>query len=182
MMKTKEEQIAEIEKSFAFGMSAIQERRNYRMKNYYDCVDDYSFGGLCDKADDELENRLRTTREIKIEEVMNDGKVIRQSSFYRLVSDKSKCDGAKCGRYGEYFVIDDKIVGVPKKLSTLSKKGYKLFHIKRKYECTLKEVNKHGVVWRRMNLISEEVTEVKNIPNFIGELSFIDYQFETYFN
>ena len=181
-MATKEEQVERINNLFSAKIEEIQKRRNYRMENYYNCVDDYSFGGLCDKADNELENRLRLERDIMIEQVMNGGKVIRESSFYRLISDTDKCDGAQCGRYGEFFTIDGKFIGVPKKMSTLTKKGYKLFHIARTYECTLKEVNEYGAQWQSMKIANEIITEVQYAPEFIGRLSYIDYQYETYFN
>lgn len=184
-MKTKEERIKEIQEAYAKSFAEIDKRREYRMKNYYDCVDDYSFGGLCDKADNELEDRLRTERDIMIEQVRNDGKVIRTSFFHRLVSNSGEvCDGAKYGQYGAYFAIDGKFVGVPKKLCTLTEKGYKLYKVERTYECTLKEVCKYGVRWKTMKLVNETITEENEIPDSdsVGELHYIDYQFNEYFN
>ncbi len=182
-MKTKEERINEINESFERSMNEIRKRREYRMKNYYDCVDDYSFGGLCDKADDELQNKLCIERDIMIEQVKNDGKVLRNSSFYRLVSNTGDtCDGARFGRYGWYFIIDEKFIGVPKKLSTLAKKGYKLCKVSRTYECTLKEVGSYGTRWRTMKLVNETIEEENAIPECVGELPYIDYQYDMYFN
>ena len=182
-MKTKEEQIKAVNESFEKCLKEIQERREYRMKNYYDCVDDYSYGGLCDKADDEMENVLRIRRDIIIEQIENDGKVVRTSSFYRLVSNSGDvCDGAESGRYGEYFSIDGKFVGVPKKLSTLTKKGYKLFKVTRNYSCEFKNVGRYGVQWKTMTLVNEVIEETASIPEYIGKLPYIDYQYDVYFN
>lgn len=181
-MKTKEEQIKAVNESFEKCLKEIQERLEYRMKNYYDCVDDYSYGGICDKADDELEDKLRIKRDIIIEQIENDGKVVRKSSFYRLVSKTDMCDGARSGRYGEYFTIDGKFVGVPKKLDTLIKKGYKLYKVSRTYECTLKEVSEHGVKWRTMELVDEVIKEEKTMPQYVGVFPYIDYQYDAYFN
>lgn len=182
-MKTKEERIKEIKEAYQKKFADIDERRQYRMKNYYDGVDDYSFGGLCDKADNELEDKLRTERDILIEQVENDDKVIRTSFFHRLVSNTGEvCDGARYGQYGAYFTIDGRFVGVPKKLCTLTKKGYKLYKVKRTYECTLKEVCKYGARWRRMKLVNETMTEENEIPDSVGELHYIDYQYNEYFN
>lgn len=180
---TKEEKIKAIKMAFEKSLCEINKRREYRMKNYYDCIDDYSWGGLCDKADDELEDNLRIKRDIMIEQVENDGKIVRNSSFYRLVSNSGDvCDGARGGRYGEYFSIDDKFVGVPKKLCTLTKKGYRLYRVSRMYECTLKDVVHYGVRWRSMKLVNETIVEENAVPEYIGELPYIDYQFDTYFN
>lgn len=182
-MKTKEEKINEIKESFERNMEEIRKRREYRMKNYYDCVDDYSFGGICDKADDELANKLYIKRDVMIEQVENDGKVIRNSSFFRLASnDGAFCDGARWGQYGAYFEISGKFVGVPKKLNTLTKKGYKLYKVSRTYECTFKDVGSHGIRWSTMKLVNEIVNEENNMPEYIGELPYIDYQFNVYFN
>lgn len=181
-MKTKEEQINEINESFERSLNEIRKRREYRMKNYYDCVDDYSFGGLCDKADDELQNKLEVERDIMIEQVKNDGKVLRHSTFHRLVSnDGLFCDGIRYGKYGAYFTIGDKYIGVPKKLSTLTKKGYKLCKVSRTYECTLKEVSSNGTRWRTMKLVNEIIEEENAIPECIRELPYIDYQYNMYF-
>lgn len=181
-METIEQRIQSINEWFNNAVKEINERREYRMKNYYDCVDDYSYGGLCDKADDELEDKLRTQRDILIEQAKNDGKVIRQSSFYRLVSATGSCEGASYGEYGEYFAIDGKFVGVPKRLSTLTKKGYKLVHVERTYECVFREMGKYGVLWKSMVLLDEKISQCDAVPDYIGNKPSIDFQYDLYFN
>lgn len=179
-MNEKELKIQEINHTFEQRQKEINERREYRMKNYYDCIDDYSWGGICDQADNELEDKYRMERDILIEQVNGNGKVKRTSSFYRLVSNSDFCDGASEGQYGQYFKIDGCFIGVPKKLATLKKKGFSLIFIERTYECSFKTINKYGVVWKDIVLLNEKKTEVQDntMPEWIGRKPYIDYQFD----
>jgi hypothetical protein len=178
--------INEINANYERVLAAINERREYRMKNYYDCIDDYSWGGMCDKADDLLQERCRAERDILIEQAQNDGCYYRTSMFYRLKDDNGNvADGATYGQYGEYFRINGKFVGVPKKVSTLTRKGYTLELVTRKYKCTFKSISKHGnIINKSMECVDENIVEVTqdNMPECIGELNYIDYQYNEYFN
>ena len=178
-------QIRGINESFDSKMKSINERREYRMENYYNCVDDYSFGGLYDKADNELEDKYRIERDILIEQVENGGYYERTSSFYRLRdSEGNTADGASDGQYGSYFYINEKFVGVPKKVATLEKKGYTLELVTRKYKCIFKGFSKHGHIMNKdMELVEEIVAQVtqETMPEYIGRMSYIDYQYQTYF-
>lgn len=177
-------EIQSILDSFENGMKAIRERREYRMKNYYDCVDDYSFGGICDQADNQLQNELEITRNIRIQEVLNGGFYIRKSEFYRLSDENgNSTTGTHSGRYGDFFVINDKCVSVPKKVATLEKKGYTLEKIERTYKCTYKGFsNKGNVMCQTMEIASETITKVTEMPDYIGNLSYIDWQYDAYFS
>ncbi len=178
-------QIRSINESFESKVRSIDERRQYRMENYYNCVDDYSFGGICDKADNELEDRCRVERGILIEQVQNGGYYVRTSSFYRLRDNEGHtADGASNGQYGSYFDINGKRVGVPKKVATLEKKGYTLELVTRKYKCVFKGFSSHGnVLNKEMKCIEESVTHVtqETMPEYIGRMSYIDYQYSAYF-
>jgi hypothetical protein len=178
--------INEINADYEKVVASIEKRREYRMKNYLDCIDDYSWGGLCDQADNLLEDRYRTARDIRIEQVQNDGYYYRTSTFYRLRDDNGNvADGATYGQYGEYFRINGKFVGVPKKVSTLTKKGYALEKVTRTYKCTFKDISKHGnILNKSMECVEETITEVTqdNMPECIGELNYIDFQYNEYFN
>lgn len=180
--KEKEAQIAQIEEAYENALAEIAERRRYRMENYYNCVDDYSFGGLCDKADEELKIKLRTIRDIRIEQVQSGGHVVCRSKFYRLVSESGDtCDGIRCGHYGRFFAIDRKCVSLPKRIATLNKKGYRLFCVNRVYECTFSALCKNGAQWRTMTLVDERVEETNEIPHDVREKPYIDYQYDVYF-
>jgi len=183
-METKEKQIQAIKDAFERAMAEINERREYRMRNYYDCIDDYSFGGICDKADNELEDMLRMQRDIKIEQVENDGFYFRTSMFYRLCdNDGNAALGTKHGQWGEFFVINDKCVSVPKRLATLTKKGYKLEQVIRTYKCELKSIRNGHAINKSMTVIEEKVIDITqdSMPDYIGGLPYIDWQYESYF-
>lgn len=183
-MGTKEKQIQAIKDAFEKAMAEINERREYRMRNYYDCIDDYSFGGICDKADNELEDMLRVQRDIKIEQVENNGSYFRTSMFYRLRDNEGNVAlGAKSGKWGEFFVINDKCVSVPKRLATLTRKGYRLEQVIRTYMCAFKNIMNGHIVNKSMALIEEKVVDVTqdSMPDYIGGLPYIDWQYESYF-
>lgn len=179
----KEERIAAINARYDEAVAEINKRREYRMNNYYNCVDDYSWGGICDKADNELQDRLRTERDIEIEQVKNDGYYLRHSEFYRLVDDNgNEALGTSYGRYGHYFAIGGKFVSVPKRVATLEKKGYRLERVTRQYRCVFKKFsNKGNVVNKEMSIVSETIEKVETMPEHIGSLSFLDWHYENDF-
>lgn len=127
LTEEQERRIREIESRYKMQLAAINERRDYRMRNYYDCADDYSYGGLCDKVDDDMERRIETERDIRIEQI-KEGVIRRDVSHWEL------CDlGGNIvsghpftGRFGNCFLVDGKYVSIPKKMSTLERKGYKM--------------------------------------------------------
>lgn len=179
---TKQEQIQVIKEQFDKAVEAINERREYRMKNYYDCIDDYSWGGPCDKADDIEEDRLRLKRDILIEQVNGDGAYIRTSSFYRIKDEEGNTATARYGKYGAYFPINDKFVGVPKNIKTLERKGYILEMVQRTYKCVFGHISKNGhLINKSMEMVSEKVVKVETMPDYISEKPFIDYQYDNNF-
>lgn len=172
--------INEINAVFENAVKAINERREYRMENYYNCVDDYSWGGLCDKADNELEDRLRIARDKQIEEVINGGYHVETVTMYRLKDGNGNSTiGAKYGQWGEFFTINGKFVGVPKRVATLEKKGYILEKITRTFHCVFKGWSDKGYeLYKSIDLVDECVERVTTMPNYIGRQPWIDYLFE----
>jgi hypothetical protein len=108
-----------------------QENWNYRMENYFNCVDDYSWGGLCDKAANEAamkRDALKHNLKVQLEKgVFNE--IIKLSILCDLdgniVSDK-----IVNGKFGQCWIIKNEtsvsFIGVAKKQSTYNKKGYKV--------------------------------------------------------
>ena len=186
LTKEQEARIAEINANFDAKVAEINKRRQYRMQNYYDCVDDYSYGGLCDKADNELEDRYRVERDILIEEVKNGGKREISSSFYRLKNQKGevRCSGGSSGVYGQYFTADGKIIGLPKRITTLEKKGYILEKVSRVYRGKFKMITNRGnIVYKELELVSEDVERVTQdtMPTIVPQQPYVDWQYESYF-
>lgn len=187
MNKDKEELIKKVQDVFDKRVAEINARREYRMRNYYECVDDYSFGGICDKADNELEDIYRIERDILIEQINNDGHYYHKSSFYRLrnTNNGNVANGAFCGQYGLFFAIDGKYISLPKKVATLAKKGYILECIERTYKCVFKKISDKGnVINAQMECVDEKCTIVtqETMPEYVGRLPYYDWQYEEFFN
>lgn len=178
------ERINTIKANFEKSVASINERRAYRMQNYYDCVDDYSWGGLCDKADDEQENRLCIMRDILIEEAINGGYHVETLTYYQLKDNEGNlCVGARNGQWGQYFVINEKYVGVPKRVATLEKKGYILEKVTRTFHCVFKRFsNKENyILYKSIDLVDEKVERVTQdtMPTYIGEEPWVNYLYES---
>lgn len=137
-MNAKKEQISEIQARYQKSFDEIDKRREYRMENYYNCVDDYSFGGICDKADNEYENKLRYCMALEIESVENDGYIYRTFKHSVLTDADGVVIGDRIlsGRYGDFFLANGKYVGLAKKQSTFEKKGYKMMLMTTEYKIT----------------------------------------------
>ena len=127
LTEEQESRIREIESWHEKELAKINERREYRMKNYYDCVDDYSYGGACDRADDAAERTIDLSRDLRIEEI-KEGVIRREISHLELVDldGNTVSDCPFTGRFGHSFPVDGGYVGIPKKMSTLEKKGYRM--------------------------------------------------------
>lgn len=108
-----------------------QMRKNaeYRMQNYFNCVDDYSWGGICDQAADAAySKRMLLHENLKYQ--------LENGAFIDTVETSVLCDmngnivSEKIvnGRFGECWIIENgnypTFIGVAKKQSTYNKKGY----------------------------------------------------------
>ncbi len=98
------------------------------MENYYNCIDDYSWGGLCSQA-----NRLRRYQaedklQDEIEMIVRGGYILRTRQvniLRKLGTGELVATKTYQGRYGRFFRTDDgDFVSCSKKVSTYEKKGY----------------------------------------------------------
>ena len=108
-------------------MKGLIEDEDRRMQNYYDCIDDYSWGGLCTQANYLARDRARVALEEKIEEIVRGGFIIRTRKVNVLLDKDTGeivAEGTHEGRYGRYFTLDDgTYVGCAKQIATFEKKG-----------------------------------------------------------
>jgi len=58
-----------IEDAYAQAKKNYDETIAYQMKNYYDCVDDYSWGGPCTRAAEQSLERSGYARDLKLQEL-----------------------------------------------------------------------------------------------------------------
>jgi hypothetical protein len=107
------------------------ENSEYRMQNYFNCVDDYSWGGICDKAQDSAENGLSMVLNLLKEQEENGGFLIRKSTELELrdLDGNFVSNNIINGKYGPCFMFGTEkegfnFCGLAKKQSTFEKKGY----------------------------------------------------------
>jgi hypothetical protein len=126
-----EEQFNSFQKWFEEENEQMRKNADYRMQNYFDCVDDYSWGGLCDKAAGEAySKRLRLHNQLIGQ--LREGAFIEDFSISVLTDMEGNIVSDKIvnGRYGQCWIIQNNgsvsFVGLAKKQQTYNKKGYKV--------------------------------------------------------
>lgn len=111
-----------------------------RMENYYNCLDDYSWGGICDRA--AAEARADRDAYRAVAKIILAGEVpssvFTHYCLYDLAGDLVS-DRVVDTKFGRAFIIrlpegGVKFVSVAKKLSTYAKKGYKLMKVDMYYD------------------------------------------------
>lgn len=134
-MPTTEQLLSMIE-SCNSSIKTSQEAEEYRMNNYYNCVDDYSWGGPCSKAADENINKCRSRIRI-YEEQMKSGSITDSETMEVLCDMDGNIVSDKVidGKYGMSWVLKSGgYVSVSKKEATYNKKGYKTMAVIYTYE------------------------------------------------
>lgn len=109
----------------------MRKNSDYRMENYFNCVDDYSWGGMCDQAASQAYSK-RSKIYTNLVAQMRDGAFIEDIELSVLVDLNGNIVSDKIvnGKFGECWIIKNvdtvSFVGVAKKQSTYNKKGYKV--------------------------------------------------------
>lgn len=113
----------------------IEHNKNsdYRMQNYYNCVDDYSWGGICDQSQDQQMMRLEGMLYNILEQEENGGFCKEIAYSYELQDMDGNVLSTKLinGKFGLCFIIQHSehnmsFVGATKNQSTFAKKGFKV--------------------------------------------------------
>lgn len=116
------------QQEYESAMKRLIEDEDSRMQNYYDCIDDYSWGGLCTKANYIARDRERIKLEDRIEEIVRGGYLVRERKENALKSIETGeivARGTHQGKFGRFFATDDgKFVSCTKLVKTYEKKGY----------------------------------------------------------
>jgi len=127
-MKKLNLKIKEAIKSQEATIKRARESIEYRLENYYNCIDDYSSGGICDKAANETITQTENQIEL-YKEFLSKGEIIREFEREILTDLEDNDLNAKIvnGKYGRCWVYGGGIfVGLAKKESTYRNKGYKV--------------------------------------------------------
>jgi hypothetical protein len=118
--------------SYHSQLKDLQKQEEYRAENYFNCVDDYSWGGPCSKANADSQSKCQSAIQYILEMTINGGfleDTFNQSILMTLdgqiVSEK-----IIWGKFGPCFIIGDgqtaQFISIPKKMSTLEKKGFRM--------------------------------------------------------
>ena len=183
-MNTTDERIAKIKAAYEEKIAEIDRRRDYRMKNYYDCVDDYSWGGICDKADNIAAAQAAHIRDLEIDAVLNDGwnKVIITKYALADADGNIVSETVKSGKFGYFWVVNDTCVGVPFRLSTLVKKGYYLVKIVKTYKGKFTNISNNGnYLFKDVCLIDKTIegTTNEDLKMVSPEVPFFEWRYGT---
>lgn len=126
---------------------AAMEAREYRKENYYNCLDDFSYGGLCDWADQVGAMQLNSLVKLFEAQDASETKSLTETDVDLVLvreSDGKRFEKVVETRFGYSCVSKDgEFVGFAKKISTYHKKGLRTFEVTRKYEYQL------GHAWTR---------------------------------
>lgn len=121
-------QISRLEES----VKGHEEAAECRMLNYYiNCIDDYSFGGLCDQATSKIINDNRELRQ-RLNEQLNQIRTVVSEEVIDVLTDLATgeivSDRLVNGKFGMCWIVgsgdDVKFVGLAKKAKTYESKGY----------------------------------------------------------
>jgi hypothetical protein len=163
----------------------IKQNNEYRMQNYFNCVDDYSFGNPYHAAADssrEYEARIKMNYSL---ETLEKGYCEIDSKVIVLTDLEGNqiSVGARYGKFGLFFSTPTGCVGLPKKIKTLENKGYSVKVRVRKYKAdfTGKVSGKGNAIFENIQILSEvfiepQLNEEGNVINFEGK--FIDWLYE----
>lgn len=142
-------------------MAELQERRDYRFKNYYNCVDDYSFGSPIHEAvDSSTRRQAEQCRDCALETLEFGFCTV--VSFQSLLIDEAGeicAEGTGYGKFGPFFrLFNGGFVSVPKKASTLEAKGYTMQERKTTYKArfTGRFTKNDAPIFDEISIISQE--------------------------
>lgn len=135
-----------------------------RMENYYNCLDDYSWGGICDRASDESRGQRNSARNILSEQLERGTGTIEIFEQAVLLTTGGQVASTQIvnGKFGECWLIKEgnnvSFVGVAKKQATYEKKGYRVGYrrIEVEYYYTTRS-GKNGLITRGRVLSNELV-------------------------
>lgn len=161
-----EEQVQSLIASFDRQDEEARKNTEYRMENYYNCVDDYSWGGRCDQAQNEARGYRNSARTQLMNQLENG--VFTEDFEVNVLTDLEGnivSERLVDGRFGQCWLIKKEngaveFVGVAKKPATYEKKGYKVMTkvFKVEYYYTTKFIDFKGLVVKA-RLLGEELKD-----------------------
>ncbi len=141
---------------------------DYRLQNYYNCIDDYSSGGICDKAANEnisnCQSHIRNLENQKINGSVTD-------TFYQDVlcdlDGNVVSERVVSGRFGDCWIIGDgsnvQFIGCAKKVATYAQKGFKVMQREFTTEYYFLTREHKGNLITRGRILSERIIDQPNV-------------------
>lgn len=175
----RQEIIAQYDKT----MAEIEKRHEQRAENYYNCMDDYSFGSSYHaSADSSREIQARMLRDYSLEMLENGYCTIKSECSVLFDRDGKLCaEGTFYGKFGACFrLFDGGFVSVPKKIETIKSKGYVMYMREKVYKAnfTGKFSQKGNAIFDQITLVNETLTEsIESCPT-----DFIDWLYNQQIN
>ena len=132
------QKIAEINAWFERAVQPLRDEEQRRMERYYDCQDDYGWGGPSSFITQGEINKLEYQRDRKVEAVIRGGFCLDESKFSRLLTiDGKPVENARLihSKFGWCWMFGDgeSFLSVPKRLKTINDKGYTMELVSRTY-------------------------------------------------
>jgi len=164
LTQTQKDQIAKLEAEYKAITDGAIENANYRMQNYLDCVDDYSWGGVCDQASNDRAREAKLHLDLSKEQIINGGFLTFNSTktiFKNIDSDEVVGEGMFNGDYGNCCRLNDgRYIGQAKRLSTYAKKGLKLFVQETTYKAEYVGFSRKGnPIYKNVEVLEQNETE-----------------------
>lgn len=179
---------ADLERIIQARAMELREQSDYRMKNYFNCIDDYAFGGIQDQIASEEMSRLRHLRDKLKNQEENGGYLIETAKEFCLYKDgvlvSSKIVNT---RFGKCFVFgggfnpqteeydQPTFVSIPKKIETLNKKGFGLICNQYTFKVIYDGMQNSKFDTRKIEVLSVEKIDFDLKDRFIGD----DNQYNT---
>jgi len=138
-------------------LARLQADEDRRADNYYDCLDDYSYGGLCSKANAQAQGRVIAGMNWAIQEVvLGYIPLVKRRNILKDLNGNIVATGTHEGKFGRFFVTDNGVfVSCRTKLSTYEKKGYIPYVVTTTEKATLKYNRDNHPYLKGYEVISE---------------------------
>jgi len=175
----RQEIIAQYDKT----MAEIEKRHEERAANYYNCIDDYSFGSSYHaSADSSRINQARMLRDYSLEMLENGYCTIESECSILLDNNGNVCaEGTFYGKFGACFrLFNGGFISVPKKMETIKSKGYTMYMRRKVYKAyfTGKFSQKGNPIFDKITIVNETLTE--SIESY--QTDFIDWLYNQQIN
>jgi hypothetical protein len=175
----KDEEIAKIKARRDAATKCHRDAMDQRMENYYNCLDDYSFGGICDQASSAAIRKEENRADMLIAQIENDGFITdeRRSLCLFDLEGNFITDNVIRTKYGRAFLFDGKFVSLAKRAATYEKKGFKCKTRVRefKFVFTGKFSKKGNPIHKNIEVISERYED--DIDEYNAGLSYLEYMY-----